>query len=383
MGTRTGARRIFIALILIALGLVVTLILPFGAAFVFATVLAGALAPLHKKLTKKFGNRPNLSASLLCVGVLLLLLLPLGGLGAFIVTEALSGVKFVTETVQGEGMTALIERLPDWLSNLARRGLGMFATNPDDLNAQLKRQAGEHGPKVARLLSGALAATGNAVIQGTMTLIALFFLLVDGKQFVAWIEDNSPLMQGQVGELLAEFRKVSTAVLVSSVVTSGVQALAALVGYGIAGVPQPFFFALVTFFLAFVPAIGAGSVCVTAALLLLALGKTWAAVFLAGWGLIVVALVDNWVKPLLVKRDLHMHGGIVFFSLFGGMTAFGAVGLLLGPLIVTFLLALVRIYKRDFAPSDDEAERPGASGQDGAGVAVGEAETETPQEPAR
>src|SRR5690606_22465909 len=132
---------------------------------------------------------------------------------------------------------------------------------------------------------------------------------------------------GQVGELLSEFRKVSTAVLVSSVVTSGVQALAALIGYAIAGVPQPFFFALVTFFMAFVPAIGAGSVCVTAALLLLALGKTWTALFLAGWGLIVVALVDNWVKPLLVKRDLHMHGGIVFFALFGGMTAFGAVGL--------------------------------------------------------
>ncbi len=372
MGSRTSARRIFIALILIALGLVVTLILPFGAAFVFATVLAGALAPLHKKITKKLGNRPNLSASFLCVGVLLLLLLPLGGLGAFVVTEVLRGVKFVTDTLQGEGMTALLERLPDWLSSLARRGLSMVATDPDDLNSELKRQAGEYGPKVARFLSGALAATGNAVIQGTMTLIALFFLLVDGKQFVAWIEDNSPLMRGQVGELLSEFRKVSTAVLVSSVVTSGVQALAALIGYLIAGVPQPFFFSLVTFFLAFVPAIGAGSVCVTASLLLLALGKTWAAIFLAGWGLIVVALVDNWVKPLLVKRDLHMHGGIVFFALFGGMTAFGAVGLLLGPLIVTFLLALVRIYKRDFAPMD-EADGQKSTHEDGAAGGTTEA----------
>lgn len=365
MGSRTSARRIFIALILIALALVATVISPFGAAFVFATVIAGALAPVHRKLTSRFGNRPNLSASLLCVGVLLLLLLPLGGLAAFVITEGIRAVKFVTETLQGEGVSALLERLPDWLEKLARRGLSTFATDPNDLNDELKRQAGEHGPKVARFFSDALAATGKAILQGTMTLIALFFLLVDGKQFVAWIEDNSPLMRGQVGELLSEFRKVSTAVLVSSVVTSGVQALAALIGYAIAGVPQPFFFALVTFFMAFVPAIGAGSVCVTAALLLLALGKTWTALFLAGWGLIVVALVDNWVKPLLVKRDLHMHGGIVFFALFGGMTAFGAVGLLLGPLIVTFLLALVRIYKRDFA-ANDGAEQPPSALDEGA-----------------
>lgn len=230
----------------------------------------------------------------------------------------------------------------------------MVVPHPENLDAELRRHAGAHGSQVARFLSGAVAATGAAVFQLAMSLIALFFLLVDGAAFVNWIEDNSPLMRGQIQELLAEFRKVSTAVLVSSVVTSGVQALVALLGYGIAGVPHPFFFGLVTFFVAFVPAVGAGGVCLAAALLLLALGKVWGALFLTLWGLIAVGLVDNLVKPLLVKRGMHMHGGVVFFALVGGIAAFGAVGLLLGPLVVTFLVALVRIYRRDFNEPDSK-----------------------------
>ena len=185
-------------------------------------------------------------------------------------------------------------------------------------------------------------------MQTVMMLIALFFFLVDGKALVAWIERVSPLEPGQTLEILREFRKVSASVLVSSLATAGVQALAALVGYLIAGVPHPFFFATVTFFLALIPAIGAGGACLAAALLLLAQGKIGMAIFLAIWGVLVVGLVDNLIKPILVKRGLHMHGAIVFFALLGGLATFGTVGLLLGPLIVTLFLALVRIHQRDY-----------------------------------
>ena len=80
------------------------------------------------------------------------------------------------------------------------------------------------------------------------------------------------------------------------------------------------------------------------------------AIFLAVWGVLVVGLVDNLIKPLLVKRGLHMHGAIVFFALLGGLAAFGTVGLLLGPLIVTLFLALVRIHQRDYG---DNLSPPG------------------------
>jgi predicted PurR-regulated permease PerM len=175
---------------------------------------------------------------------------------------------------------------------------------------------------------------------------------VHGDELVDWLDSVSPLGPGQTRELLAGFKKVSFAVIVSTVVTAAVQALAALGGFFIARVPNPIFFGLVTFFMAFIPAIGAGVVCLTAALLLFVTGHPYMAIFLAAWGLGVVGLVDNVVKPLLIKRGMDLHGGVVFFSLIGGLAAFGAIGLLLGPLVVAMFLALLRMYHRDFAPGE-------------------------------
>lgn len=347
MGSRESAKRIFVGLLLLALGLVFTIVLPFGAGLVFAAVLAATLNPLHERLTRRLRGKPSLSAAILTVGVLLLLLLPIGGLGAVVVTEVIKGTNFVVETVRSEGMSALVDRLPAHLHDPANQALRLLVPNPEDLDAELKRRAGAHGGQVAQFVSRTLAATGSAVVQATLSLIALFMLLVDGKSLVAWFEDNSPLMPAQLPELLHEFRRVSTAVLVSSVVTAGVQSLVALAGYLITRVPHPFFFAIVTFFIAFIPAVGAGGTCLVASLLLLAGGREWAALVLALW-VAPVGLVDNLVKPLLVRRGMHMHGGIVFFALLGGIAAFGAIGLILGPLFVTFLVALMRIYQRDF-----------------------------------
>jgi predicted PurR-regulated permease PerM len=141
---------------------------------------------------------------------------------------------------------------------------------------------------------------------------------------------------------------VASAVLVSTLITSGVQAIAALIGYLVTGVPHPIFFAVVTFFVAMIPAIGAAAVCVFAALILLVTGHPYAALLLAVWGIVVVGLVDNVAKPFLIKGDVELDGAVVFFALVGGIAAFGMVGLLIGPLAVALFLALLRMYKRDF-----------------------------------
>jgi predicted PurR-regulated permease PerM len=93
-------------------------------------------------------------------------------------------------------------------------------------------------------------------------------------------------------------------------------------------------------------------VCLFAALLLLVTGHPYFAAFLAVWGLVVVGLVDNLVKPLLIRRGMEIHGVIVFFSLIGGIATFGAIGLLIGPLLVALFLALLRMYHRDYTPGD-------------------------------
>jgi predicted PurR-regulated permease PerM len=204
------------------------------------------------------------------------------------------------------------------------------------------------GGKAAAVIRAVAKATGSLIFQATMMLIALFFLLWHGKQLVAWLDSVLPLPHRQTRELLNEFKNVSYAVVISTLVSSTVQTAAALIGYFIARVPHPLFFGALTFFVAFIPAIGATSVCLLAALFLFTTGHSYTALFLVIWGLAVVGTADNLVKPLLIQRGMNVSSGIVLFALVGGLSAFGAAGLLLGPLVAALFLALVRIYQRDY-----------------------------------
>lgn len=345
------ARRFFFVLLAAAAVLFAVVVRPIASALFLAAVLAGVAWPAHRWLTRRLGNRPKLSSGLFVVAVSLLLLVPVAAFATFAIKQGLEGVRYVIETVRGQGARALLDHLPPSLQELVGKGLASLTEEQgQSLVESLQERLTSHGGKAAAAVGATLSATGSLAFQAAMMLIAFYFFLVDGERLVKWIDGMSPLEPGQTGELLVEFKKVSYSVLLSTVITSAVQAVVALGGYLLGRVPHPVFFAGVTFFFAFVPAVGAGAVCLAAAGLLLATGHPWAALFLAVWGVAVVGLVDNAVKPLLMKGGMQMNGAVVFFALIGGLTAFGGIGLLLGPLVVTMLLSLLRMYQRDFRP---------------------------------
>ena len=339
-----AARRFMFWLLIASLALVAYVSSPLATALLMAAVLAVVLAPAQARLARWLGRRQALSAGILVIAVLFLVVGPLLGLTAFLVKEATEGVKFILETVRSQGITGLIDWLPGPLHEYAQRALAGLG----DLGQLAQKHVTEQGPRAATAVAAAVAATGSLVFDLVMMLIALYFLLVSGKDFVEWLDSVSPLRPGQTQELLAEFRKVSYAVIVATVVTAGVQALVAFIGYLIAKVPHPVFFGVLTFFVALIPAVGAAAVCLFAALILLATGHPYMAIFLAVWGLVVVGLIDNVVKPFLIKGELEMGGAVVFFALIGGIAAFGMVGLVIGPLAVAIFLTLLRMYRRDF-----------------------------------
>jgi predicted PurR-regulated permease PerM len=167
-----------------------------------------------------------------------------------------------------------------------------------------------------------------------------------------------PLRKKQTLTLLTDFRKVTVAVLVSSIATSAIQAAVAFIGYLLARVPNPIFFGFVTFLVGLVPAVGAGAVTLGAAGILFLSGHQGAALFLAIWGILFVGLADNVVKPYLIRGGIELHGAIVFFSLVGGLAYFGPVGLLAGPLIVSFFIAVVHMWKAELDEADNLSTAP-------------------------
>jgi predicted PurR-regulated permease PerM len=314
---------------------------------VFAAALQGWAGALPALLR----GRRRLAALLLTAGVLLAVLLPLGGLGAAGTREVLGGIQWVRGALASEGIEGLLRRLPDPVEMLARR---LVAAVPDP-QSLLRSVAAAGGGETAQALGGFLVATGSVLFRAALFLIALFFFLTDGGRLVGWIDERVPLRPGQFRTLLTEFRRTSVSVVVASLATAVIQTATGVVGYLVARAPNPLFLALATFVVALVPAAGGTLMVVAVGLLLLATGHAWAGAFLVVWGAAVVSLVDNVARPYLLRGGVPLHGGLLFFALLGGLAAFGGIGLVIGPLALTFLVTAVNMYRREFGSPGDLA----------------------------
>jgi len=336
------ARWTIIVLTVLALVLMAVIVRPFASALFVAAVLAGALQPWYERFARRVGGRRQLAAGLFTVAVMLVVVIPVASLTLVLAREAADGVAYVRETLRSEGTAGLVADLPPLLRSLARKVLDQLPQDP----GQLQDLTGAQGGQAARAVGGVLTATWGIVVQMATMLIAFFFLLMDGEDLVGWLSEVAPLQKGQTRQLLSDFRRVSVTVMVSSAATAAVQALAALVGYLLARLPHAFFFAVVTFVVGLVPAVGAGAVGLAAAAFLFLGGHPRAALFLALWAVLVVGLADNVIKPYLMKGAVKLHGAVIFFALIGGVSVFGPIGILAGPLIVSFFPAVVRLWDR-------------------------------------
>jgi len=337
-------RATLIVLVVLSIVLLTMVIYPFASALFVAAVLAAALTPWTDSVTARLRGRRQLASGVMTLGALLLLVVPIAAVALSLGKEVVAGIGYIKETLSSEGVTGLINDLPAPLRSLVEKVVEQIPGGEERIQELTNRQGG----RAAAAIGGVLGATTQAIVQVVMMLIALFFLLIDGRALVEWLEEVAPLKRGHMRELLSEFRKVTVTVLVSTVATAGIQALVAFVGYLIAGVPHALFFTFVTFVMAFVPAVGAGGAGLVAAALVFFRGHAGRAAFLAAWALLAVGLADNVVKPYLIRGGVSIHGAVVFFALLGGLAAFGPIGLLLGPLIIAFFLSVVRIVRREY-----------------------------------
>lgn len=344
MATSNTTRAVMGVLATLALLLTAVMVRPFASALFVAAVFAAALSPPTERLGRLLGGRRSLAAALMTLLFVLAVVGPVATLAAVMVKQITEGLRWARQALQSRGLEGLVASLPQFLQDPATRFLGEIPHGAEEIQALLERE----GARAAAALGSLLSATGSALLQTGIFLVAFFFLLVDGRRLVQWAKEAVPLKPGQLAELLEDFRRVTVSVLASTLATAGAQAALALVGYLVAGVPNAVFFGLVTFVVALVPIGLATFVVILLAVLKIATGHLGAGIFLAAWAVGVVAMIDNLVKPILMQRGLAIHPVIIFFAFIGGLAAFGPTGLLLGPLAVAFLVAVVRLYRRDY-----------------------------------
>src|SRR5574341_545071 len=338
------ARALLVVMAALALLLTVLMVRPFATAMFVAAVFAAALHPFAERLSRLLRGRRSLAAALVTLVLLLAVVGPLATLTAMLVRQVGEGLRWARGALQSQGLEGLVATLPPILHDPAAEMLAQLPQGTQEIQALLEKE----GARAASAIGSVVSATGTALVQTILFLVAFFFLLVDGAALVRWIKEAVPLKPGQAAELFEDFRRVTVAVLASTIATAGAQAALALVGYLIAGVPNAVFFGFITFLVALVP-IGLATLMVIGLAVLKAVtGHLAAGIFLLVWAVGVVAAIDNVVKPLLLQRGLAVHPVVIFFAFIGGLAAFGPVGLLLGPLAVAFLIAVVRLYRRDY-----------------------------------
>ncbi|HEX9604616.1 MAG TPA: AI-2E family transporter, partial [Myxococcales bacterium] len=308
------------ALVLVSGGLVLAVALPLWQPLLVAAVLAAAVISWHDRLSRALRGRRQLAAALFVAGLVLLVLAPLAWVVSVAVREAIQAIQFVRTTLQTQGPDALLAYLPGQLAELVEEALSRLSTGAEEIASELAKR----GLATAAVVGGALSATAQVLVQAVFLVIAFYFFLLDGRRLVEWLAGISPAPQ-DTQALAAELRTASRSVLASLFLTALVQAAAATAGYLIAHVPNPVFFGLLTFLAAFIPSVGTTIVALPLAGLVLAMGHPWSALFLASWAILVVGLIDNVVKPLLIKEGLRLDGAVLFFALIGGLALFGAV----------------------------------------------------------
>jgi predicted PurR-regulated permease PerM len=202
-------------------------------------------------------------------------------------------------------------------------------------------------------LVGLTALAGLKVIIFYLTLMALF---QHGHRLAEWLVRITPLEQAVTRQLGAVFSEFARNVVLAGIAAAVVQGIVAGIGYALAGVERVLLFALLTGVMAFVPVVGTAVAWIPVCLLLLFNHRPGAALFVAVWSLVLTGTIDNIVKPLVVRGKSDLPTLLVFLGVFGGLIAFGLIGLLVGPVLVAMLLALLHIYEEGLAAPTPEPE---------------------------
>ena len=325
-----------------ATALMIAVALPLWRPLLVAAVLAGTLSPLYESAVQRLGRRRSFGAALFTAATVILILIPIALLAIIAVREVTELIGLVRDIVASEGITGLIAKAPDPIEGWLRGLMKLLPTGIDRGASPL----GAGGRWALGAVSGALAALALFGLRFVLMLVALFFLLRDGPALIDWFTGATPLAPERVRQMTREFRVVARSVVGANFITAAAQAAVATIGFVIGRAPSPIFFGLLSLFSSLIPSVGTTLVTFPVAGLMLLLGHPWAALFLAVWAAVVVGLLDNLLRPMLIRGE-DQHSALVFFSLIGAISAFGAAGLFVGPLALAFFLAVVRTRRRE------------------------------------
>ncbi|MFO1463233.1 MAG: AI-2E family transporter [bacterium] len=339
-------KRAFLFLLIVLIVGGIYLLFPFLQTLILSVVITVLFYPVHLRFLKWTRQRVNLSASLSVVTVILLIFLPLAILFTLITTQLASMAASSNITISTSTVTGLFDTLQQKVVHFAAKFESLSGLN-FDLVPMIQEAMTRLAQALAKYSPAVLARTANFFLHFFVMIIVLYYLFRDGKNFLDALITISPVKDQYERRLAREIQETIYGVFYGNFLTGLAQAVLATVGYYFAGISAYFVWGAITFFMSFLPMLGTGAVIAPLVLVLFFQGHSREGLFLAIYGAVIISSVDNLLRPFLIRSN--MHPLVLFLSIFGGLAIFGAIGVLLGPMVLAMLTATLRIYARDFA----------------------------------
>lgn len=333
---KTSTERYFL-FILLLITLVVTFlfIYPFLAVFILSAAFSVLLHPIYLWIKNHLVRNISWLASLLTVIFFLLVLcIPLFFVGKAIFIQTQDLYQSIANSTNPNSLIESIdESINKWL--------------PNQFNFDLASKIEEVVVSFSNNLSKIFSATFNSIIMFSIMILALFYLFKDGEKWKEGIVKILPLSSNDSHEILISLRQSINRIFKGSFIIAIVQAVLAWVGFMIFGVPNAIIWAVVAGMASFVPTIGTSLVTVPAMLFLYFTGMELQALGLLIWSAAIVSSVDNVLNPYIISGKTEIPTLFILFSILGGISLIGPLGIFIGPLVISLLYSLISIYKKD------------------------------------
>ncbi|MCC6475908.1 AI-2E family transporter [bacterium] len=310
-----------------------------------AVLLWSMTSGIYEKFLKWTRNRKSLSSALSVVTVFVLVVGPVASVLTIMAGDVVE--------LAGQGQE-FFHRLEPRLESLLSRvtgsdGIELFGYRIDAETVTDKLESLAEGATTFLLDVAKKTASGiaNAVMLIFVMLYTLFFCYIDGAEFLSWLKGLLPLSREQSETLFRDFFTTSLTTLKTLGIIGVVQGGLGGLAFWICGIPSPFFWTVLLVLATIIPVVGAQIILMPAAVLLILFGQTWQGIALFLWSWIVIANVDNLLRPYLVRRATNLHELLVFLSTIGGIAVFGFWGFLIGPVIASLLKVLIEFYSAE------------------------------------
>ncbi|RWR01010.1 membrane protein [[Pantoea] beijingensis] len=329
---------------------------PYYSSVLWATILAVIFHPMKTRLRDSLGDRNGLASFLTVIVICLIVFTPLG-----IIVSSLAIEFNVVYTKLQNNDTQLPVILADIMQHLPGWARHFLAEHNLDSTTEIQQKLSEVALKGGQYLAGSVFMIGKStfsfVVGFGVMLYLLFFLLKDGSYLVNLTLEALPLSKFVKHHLFVKFAAVARATVKGTVVVAIVQGALGGLAFYFTGIDGSLLWGALMAFLSIIPAVGSAIIWVPAAIYFFGAGMLWKGLFLVGFFVIVIGLVDNILRPLLVGKDTKMPDYLILITTLGGMEIYGINGFVIGPLIAALFIACWNLLSgRDNQDNSDEID---------------------------